>query len=134
MRLVTTHVSPRRSLYGAFRLTVVPRLARERRPERRAALDLRRQLGRRTGLQQQLVHPAQPLPLLRAHLLADQIVELRRPRHASSPSSRSASRASALRVRVLTVPSGMFRYPATSLCDISLQYASSTTSRSFSGS
>jgi hypothetical protein len=28
----------------------------------------------------------------------------------------------------------MWRYSATSLCDISLQYASSTTSRSFSGS
>ena len=53
--------------------------------------------------------------------------------HLNSPSSRSASRASPLRVRVFTVPSGMPRNWATSRCDSSPQYASSSTSRSLSG-
>ena len=54
--------------------------------------------------------------------------------HRSSSSSASARRASALRVRVFTVPSGIPRRSATSLCDRPLQYASSMTGRSCSGS
>ena len=55
-------------------------------------------------------------------------------RHRSSSSSSSARRPSAARVRVLTVPSGSPRYSAISLCDSPLQYASSTSERSCSGS
>ena len=83
---------------------------------------------------QHVVHGAQAGALRGVDLGADQLVEVRRAIHENSPSNRSARRASALRVRVFTVPSGMCRYSATSLCDSSLQYASSRTSRSFSGS
>src|SRR5439155_24004651 len=59
---------------------------------------------------------------------------VRRADHSTSTSRMPARHDSALLVRVFTVPSGMWRYSATSLWDISLQYASSRTSRSFSGS
>ena len=85
------------------------RALRERHRERRPGLELRRELRWRACGHQQLVHAPQALALVRAHLGADQRLEFRRPAHASSPSSTSASRARPLRVRVLTVPSGMFR-------------------------
>jgi hypothetical protein len=94
----------------------------ERHREGRPALHLRRQLRRRPGGDEQIVHVLQPLALLVAEIDVDELVEVRRPRHASSSPSRTpARRDSALRVRVFTVPSGMCRNSATSLCDRPLQ-------------
>src|SRR5439155_20785607 len=83
----------------------------------RHRLERRGQLWRRSGFHEQLVSAPEPLALLRRDVLADELVEVRRASHRSSPSSRSASRPSPARVRVLTVPSGMPRKSATSLCD-----------------
>ncbi len=55
------------------------------------------------------------LARVRRDVVADELAEVRTAHDSSS--SRSARRASALRVRVLTVPSGMLRNSATSLCD-----------------
>ena len=78
---------------------------------------------------------AQARALVRREILADELVEVgRAARNPSSPSSRSARRCRPLRVRVFTVPSGTFRYSATSLCDRPPQYASSITVRSVCGS
>ena len=72
-------------------------------------------LRRRIDREQQLVHAAEPLPLALVVDVADELVEA--VAHGSSSSSRSASRASALRVRVLTVPSGTCRNAEISLCE-----------------
>src|SRR5207248_9617492 len=79
-----------------------------------------RELGRRPGGDEQLVHPPQALGLLALHLVADEVAKVPG-RHSSSSSSRSASRARPPRVRVLTVPSGIPSRSAISLCDSSLQ-------------
>ena len=79
-----------------------------------------RQLGHRPGREQQVVGAPQALPLLGGHVLADQFVEVGLAGQFSS-SSASASLLSALRVRVLTVPSGMFRKSAISDCESPLQ-------------
>ena len=65
------------------------------------------------------VRAQQARALLVRHLLADEIVEVRCPRHCNSPSSMSARRLRPARVRVLTVPSGMPRKSAISLCESS---------------
>ncbi len=96
-------------------------------------LELGRHLRRRPGLDEEIVDAAEPLALGAVDLRADELVEVQGG-HASSPSKISARRASALRVRVFTVPRGMSRKLATSLCESPLQYASSRTSRSFAGS
>src|SRR5207237_6661746 len=83
---------------------------------------------------EQVVHAPKPFGLPRRGILADELAEVGFARHESSPpSSRSASRDSALRVRVLTVPSGSPSRSAISLCDSPLQYASSISVRSRSG-
>ena len=89
--------------------------------ERRTGLELWRQLGRGAGGHQQVVHAVQPLALDGLEVGLDEILEIGRARHSTSPSRMTASRDSALRVRVFTVPSGMWRYSATSLWDIPLQ-------------
>ena len=76
-----------------------------------------RELGRWAGLDQQLVHALEPRALLGREVLAHELAEVGLSRHSSSPSRRSAMRASAARVRVLTVPSGIPRYSATSDCE-----------------
>src|SRR5207248_8965770 len=97
---------------------------------RDAARELRepgRQLRWRPRLDEQLVHAAQLLLLLGIEALEiDQFVERRH----SSPSRMCASRWRPLRVRVLTVPSGIPSVSATSLCERPRQYASEITSRS----
>ena len=116
---------------------------RERRGEReqRAATPTRAQraasrrlerLGRRAGGDEQVVHALEPRPLARLEVGADELVEVGP--HRSSSSSASASRASALRVRVFTVPSGIPSRSAISLWESPRQYASSMTGRSCSGS
>src|SRR6187402_2837061 len=55
-------------------------------------------------------------------VVAQEVAKVRRVGHESSPSSRSARRASALRVRVLTVPSGTSRNCAISLWESPPQY------------
>src|SRR6266511_464264 len=80
-------------------------------------LHSRRELRRRPRLDEELVRGAEPLALLRRNLLADELLEVGAAVHLSSPSSRSASRPRPARVRVFTVPSGMLRKSATSLCD-----------------
>jgi hypothetical protein len=87
----------------------------------RRLLERGRQLGGRPGRNQHLVDLPQSLELLGRSLLADQVFELGRVRHLNSSSSWSASRASALRVRVFTVPSGIPTSSAISLCESSLQ-------------
>ena len=94
---------------------------------------VRRQLGRRAGLDQEVVDA----------LAAVRASSVRRssPPTSSSKFGRSVirappratrpGRASAARVRVLTVPSGMPRNSAISDCESPLQYASSITLRSF---
>src|SRR5205823_14730943 len=94
-------------------------------------LEGRRELGRRAGGDEEVVHAVQALALARRHVLADELAEVGRAAHSSSPSRRSASRPRPLRVRVFTVPSGTFRNSATSLWDMPPQYASSITVRSF---
>src|SRR5262245_54477048 len=91
------------------------RLKRILRPRHR--LELGRELRRGTGLDQQVVHAAETFPFLSRHVCAEELVEVRCTAHCSSPSSTSASRPRPDRVRVLTVPSGMFRNSATSLWD-----------------
>src|SRR5205807_4833911 len=92
-----------------------------------------RERRRRAGLDEKIVDTLEPCALLGRHVGAEELVELGRTGHdASSFSRTSARRASALRVLVLTVPSGMFRKSAISLCERPLQYASSSTLRSFS--
>ena len=71
-------------------------------------------------------------PLLRRQVVAHELVEVGASQLLLS--SAPASRASAARVLVLTVPSGMSRNSAISLCERPLQYASSSTVRSRSGS
>ena len=93
--------------------------------------DSRSRLGGRPGRDEQVVDALQPRVLRWVEVAADEIVELGR--HRSSSSSASASRESALRVRVLTVPSGISRRSAISLCESPLQYASSITGRSWLG-
>src|SRR5438067_3939905 len=94
---------------------------------------MRRELRGRARGDEQAMHLLEPLALAGREILVHHVLEPWI--HAnSSPSSTPASRVRALRVRVLTVPSGIARYSATSLCDMPLQYASSITSRSFSGS
>ena len=77
-------------------------------------LETGRQLGRRPRDEKRLVRGEQVLALPGGNVGADQVVELGSG-HRVSPSSSVASLARPLRVRVLTVPSGMPRYPATSL-------------------
>ena len=72
------------------------------------------------GGDQELVGAAQARPLLGRQIGPDELVEIGLASHSSS-SSASASRLSALRVRVLTVPSGMFRNSAISDCESPLQ-------------
>src|SRR5205085_4978448 len=87
-------------------------------------------------LDEQLVRPAQPLTLVTGDVAADELIEVRdaiRAHGPISPSSIVASRPRPERVRVLTVPSGIPRKSATSLCDKPPQYASSITSRSLCG-
>ena len=88
------------------------------------------------GLDQELVDALEPCAFCRRDLAPDQIVEIGRvlPAHRSSPYKTSAKRPRPARVRVLTVPSGIPRKSATSLCESPPQYASSITSRSFRGS
>ena len=88
------------------------------------------QLRRRARLEEHVVRALQPLPFGAGRVGADEFVQVPVAVHYSSPSSIDARRARALRVRVFTVPSGRWRYSATSLCDMPLQYASSITSRS----
>ena len=75
----------------------------------RRCRDAARKLRRRPGRDQELVDAKQPLalPAPAGSSLPDELVEAGPVGHRSSPSSASASRASALRVRVLTVPSGI---------------------------
>ena len=80
----------------------------------------RRQLGRRPGEDEHLVHALEPGALLLVHVVADQLAEVRGLSHPSS-SRRSARRERAARVRVLTVPSGMSRNSATSDWESPLQ-------------
>src|SRR5262245_38796007 len=91
------------------------RLKRILRPRHR--LELGRELRRGPCLDQQVVGTAEAFPLLCRHVRADELVEVRWTAHCSSPSRRSARRLRPDRVRVLTVPSGMFRKSATSLWD-----------------
>ena len=79
----------------------------------RGRLERRRQVGRRAGLDQQVVRATQPRLLLgRQAARVDEVVEVG---HSSSSPRTSESRVSAARVRVFTVPSGMPRNSATSL-------------------
>ena len=83
---------------------------------------VRRQLWRRPGRDQQVVHALQARGLLGAEVVAaGELVEGRAVAHPSSSSSSTARRPSAARVRVLTVPSGMFRNSAISDCESPLQ-------------
>ncbi len=75
----------------------------------------RRRRRRRPGGDEELVHALETRAFGRLEAASDQIVEVRR--HSSSPSRASASRESALLVRVFTVPSGIPRRSATSLCE-----------------
>ena len=81
--------------------------------------DPRRELGRRPGREQQVVRAPELLELLLAAVVADEIDEVG-PAH-NSPSSSSARRRRPLRVRVFTVPSGIDRKSAISLCERPLQ-------------
>src|SRR5581483_6057101 len=104
---------------------------RERHELSGRALEPAGQRSRRSRLEQELVHALEPSTLLRAQALGiDPVVEP----HATSSSSTSARCASAARVLVLTVPSGIASRSATSLWERPLQYASAITSRSRSGS
>src|SRR5262249_36715503 len=93
------------------------------------------ELGARPGLDGHLMHLLQAGPLVGWDVVTDELGEfwssLVHPR-SSSPSSRSAIRARPLRVLVFTVPRGMPRKSATSLCERPPQYASSSTDRSVS--
>ena len=73
------------------------------------------ELGRRAGGDEQVVDALQAFPLRGREVVSDEVAEVRWPAHESSPSRTSAKRDSALRVRVLTVPSGMSRNSAISL-------------------
>src|SRR5207237_2510228 len=107
---------------------------RERRLRLGCASERVGQLGRRACPEEEVVDALEALALASVETFAaDQVFEVG-PGHASSPSRRSASRARPLRVRVLTVPSGISRNWATSLWERPLQYASSSTARSLSGS
>ena len=76
----------------------------------------------------------EPLALGRVDFRADEFVEVRTwGGHSSVPSSSCASRESALRVRVFTVPRGIPSESAISLCESPRQYASSMTGRSCAG-
>src|SRR5439155_22029439 len=85
----------------------------------------RRELRRRPGPHQELVHSLEARSLFCWQVVSDEVAKLRWACHESSPSSRSARRASALLVRVLTVPRGMSMKSAISLWESPLQYASS---------
>ena len=88
----------------------------------RAESDTRRlSFGSHPGIEKQIVNVLQPLPFRTGRIGADELVQIRVAVHDSSPSSSDARCARALRVRVFTVPSGRWRYSATSLCDRPLQ-------------
>src|SRR5205085_10159803 len=101
----------------------------------RHLFELGGELGRRAGLDEEVVDPLQPVALGGRNLAAEELIEVGdlRPAHLNSPSRASARRPSPARVRVLTVPSGIPRKSATSRCDRPPQYASSMTSRSLRG-
>ena len=80
-----------------------------------ASPDVRGSSGGASTESSSVVHAPQPLALRGIFDVADEVVEA--VAHRSSSSSRSARRASALRVRVLTVPSGTFRNAEISLCE-----------------
>ena len=80
-----------------------------------------RQLGRGPRGEQELVDALEPRTLLVGEV-ADELAEVGGlVGHPSSSSSWSARWASAARVRVFTVPSGIPRYSATSDCESPLQ-------------
>ena len=79
-------------------------------------LEARRQLRQRPRRDEQTVHRFEPVAL--GIVRIDDRVEGGRSGLAhTSPSSASARRASPLRVRVFTVPNGIERKDATSLCE-----------------
>src|SRR4029079_12052762 len=83
----------------------------------RNLLQLRRELGRRACGDQHVVDALQARPLIGRQVVPDQVSKFRWLAHESSPSNASASLERALRVRVLTVPSGIPTKSAISLCE-----------------